>query len=164
MSESFYDETSPLSTVEEPSESLARSIILKAQFENLDWVREFVSNAGEECGLKPSAIYAVQLAVDEAFSNVVEHAYGGECLEEVQCTCQITDQALIVTLRDCGHPFDPQKVPNPDLNTDLQRRRVGGLGLYFMRQLMDEVDFTFDTDPRTGKQCNILRMVKRKED
>ena len=60
-----------------------------AQFANLDNVREFVGDAAQKCGLNASAIYAAQLAVDEAFSNIIEHAYGGECMEMIECTCQI---------------------------------------------------------------------------
>lgn len=154
---------------EEPSAGSAddspsmRSVILTAQFENLELVREFVGDAAADSGLKPSAVYAVQLAVDEAFSNIIEHAYGGECLEKVQCSCEITEDALVIRLRDCGQTFHPGNVPAPDLTSNLQERKIGGLGLYFMRQLMDEVDFLFTTDPQTGEPCNILKMVKRKE-
>ena len=169
MSEISNHENSQRSVLEESSGRViestesVRSAVLTAQFENLDWVREFVAEAARDCGLTPSAVYAVQLAVDEGFSNIIEHAYGGECLEYVQCTCQIADDALVVKLRDCGQPFNPVKVPTPDIYADLQSRKIGGLGLYFMRQLMDEVDFAFTTDPESGKPCNILRMVKRKE-
>ncbi len=141
----------------------SRSIVLTAQFENLEWVREFVGQAASDCGLKPSEVYAVQLAVDEAFSNIIEHAYGGECLENVQCSCEISNDALEIKLRDCGQSFRPGKVPTPDLTADLHSRKIGGLGLYFMRQLMDDVDFIFTTDPETGRPCNILKMVKRRE-
>jgi anti-sigma regulatory factor (Ser/Thr protein kinase) len=54
-------------------------------------------------------------------------------------------------------------VPDPDLEADLQQRQVGGLGLYFIRQLMDEVQFKFITLPETGKPCNVITMFKRKE-
>ena len=163
------DETSSRSLEEAPSHRSTddsqsiHTIVLTAQFENLEWVREFVGQAALDSGLKPSAVYAVQLAVDEAFSNIIEHAYGGECLENVQCSCEITDEALVIMLRDCGQSFRPGKVPDPDLTADLQSRKIGGLGLYFMRQLMDDVDFIFTTDPETGRPCNILKMVKRTE-
>jgi len=134
-----------------------------AQFENLDSVREFVGNAAQEGGLNASAIYAAQLAVDEAFSNIIEHAYGGECMEKIECTCQIMDSGLAITLRDCGKPFDPTAVPDPDLEADLEDRDIGGLGLFFIRQLMDEIHFTFARDDQTGKQCNVLRMIKHKD-
>jgi serine/threonine-protein kinase RsbW len=138
-------------------------MVYPAQFANLDHVREFVGAAAQKCGLDAPAIYAVQLAVDEAFSNIIEHAYGGECLDQIECKCQIADSGLTVTLRDCGHPFDPAAVPDPDLVAELKDRDIGGLGLYFIRQLMDEVEFSFISEPETGRRCNVLRMQKRKE-
>lgn len=140
-----------------------RSITLTAQFENLDLVRDFVAESAEQCGLEPAAVYAVQLAVDEAFTNIVEHAYGGESLEQIECICQIVGEDLEVTLIDCGKPFDPSLVPGPNLNAELEDREVGGIGLYFIFQLMDEVQFSFTKKLELGKNCNLLRMVKRKE-
>ena len=140
-----------------------RSIILTAKFENLDRVREFVAESAEECGLEPAAVYAVQLAVDEAFTNIIEHAYGGESLEQIECTCQSDGVNLELTLIDCGKPFDPSLVPEPNLNAELEEREVGGIGLYFIYQLMDEVQFSFTKNLELGKNCNLLRMIKRKE-
>jgi serine/threonine-protein kinase RsbW len=134
-----------------------------ATFENLDNVREFVKEAADQCGLTGFAIYAAQLAVDEAFSNIIEHAYGGECQQEIECTCLTSKKGLTIQLKDCGRPFDPTSVPEPDIKADLEDRGIGGLGLYFIRQLMDEVDFRFSIDLETGKQCNVLWMVKNKE-
>ena len=140
-----------------------RSITLTAQFENLERVRDFVAESAEECGLEPAAVYAVQLAVDEAFTNIVEHAYGGESLEKIECSCQIVGGNLEVVLIDCGKPFDPSLVPGPNLEAELEEREVGGLGLYFIFQLMDEVQFSFAKNLELAKNCNLLRMVKRKE-
>jgi serine/threonine-protein kinase RsbW len=155
-------ESSPGSGLDWDSGS-QETMIYPAQFENLDHVREFVGAAAQKCGLDAPAIYAVQLAVDEAFSNIIEHAYGGECLDQIECVCQIASPGLTVTLRDCGSPFDPGAVPAPNLTAELQERDIGGLGFYFIRQLMDEVDFSFVPDPETGNPCNVLRMRKRKE-
>jgi serine/threonine-protein kinase RsbW len=154
--------TSPDSAADSSSET-QEMIVYPAQFENLDHVREFVGAAAQKCGLDAPAIYAVQLAVDEAFSNIIEHAYGGECLENIECRCQIASSGLTVTLRDCGTPFDPGAIPEPDLTAELEERDIGGLGLYFIRQLMDEVEFNFLPDPETGKRCNVIRMRKLKE-
>jgi serine/threonine-protein kinase RsbW len=140
-----------------------QTVVYPARFENLDHVRDFVAGLAERCGLEPAAVYAVQLAVDEAFSNIIEHAYGGESDETIECTGQISGNELIITLRDCGKSFDPASVPNPDLEAELEEREVGGLGLYFIRQLMDDIQFDFVRHPETGQNCNVLRMVKRKE-
>jgi serine/threonine-protein kinase RsbW len=140
-----------------------RSIILSAQFENLDRVREFVAESAEDCGLEPAAVYAVQLAVDEAFTNIIEHAYGGESLDQIECSCQMVGGDLEVTLLDCGKPFDPSLVPEPNLTAELEEREVGGIGLYFIYQLMDDVQFSFTKNLELGRNCNLLRMIKRKE-
>lgn len=146
------------------SEQSLRTVTYSAQFDNLDRVRTFVASCAEDCGLEPAAVYAVQLAVDEAFSNIIEHAYEGEAPDSlIECDCRISRSGLSITLRDCGRPFNPLAVPTPDFSADLEEREVGGLGLYFIHQLMDEVSFAFGNDPKTGKACNILTMVKHKE-
>jgi serine/threonine-protein kinase RsbW len=137
--------------------------VFLAVFKSLDEVRSFVAAEAEEYGLSPAAVYAVQLAVDEAFTNIVEHAYGGECQKQIECVCQRTDEGLVITLCDCGKQFNPLEVPDPNLEADLEEREIGGLGLFFIKNLMDDVTFTFipQCGERTG--CNLLRMVKRKE-
>ncbi len=147
---------------DEPAE-IRYTQLYSAQFENLALVRSFIVNAAQQCGFDEQATCAAELAVDEAFSNIVEHAYGGESQEIIECTCLIDKSGLTISLRDCGKPFDPTTVPDPDLSADLEDRDVGGLGLFFIRQLMDEVSFKFVFDQKTGKQCNVLRMVKYKE-
>jgi serine/threonine-protein kinase RsbW len=139
-----------------------QTIIIPAQFESLDNVCAFVTQQAESCGLEESAVHAVELSVDEAVSNIIEHSYGGECLEDIEVTCQLTPQGLVVTLKDCGQPFDPSKVPDPNLTIELQKRQVGGLGFYFMHRLMDEVAFTFIPGVNGNPGCNILKMVKHK--
>lgn len=144
-------------------DEILKTRLFSAQFSNLELLREFVKEAAVECGLDDSAVYAAQLAADEAATNIIEHAYGGESLEQIECKCQVKEDRLIIQLRDCGNPFEPNRIPNPDLEAELEDRDVGGLGLYFIRQLMDEVEFEFMRDPDSGKCCNILRMIKFKE-
>lgn len=148
---------------DQPSNSRPAKIAnFPARFESLDLIRAFVGQAAGECGLDEPGTYAVQLAVDEACTNIIEHAYEGECKEDIQCTCQIGPEALTIVIRDCGKPFDPKQVPDPDLDASLEDRHAGGLGLYFMRQLMDEVSFRFIQDDGNGQSCNLLTLVKRK--
>jgi anti-sigma regulatory factor (Ser/Thr protein kinase) len=148
---------------EDPSEVAPQSATFPARFSKLDQVRDFVGRAAEASGLDSGATYQVQLAVDEAFTNIVEHAYGGESDKEILCTCQVVTKGLSILLRDCGQSFDPTSVPDPDLEADLEERQIGGLGLFFIRQMMDEVEFTFTSAPEAGQRCNILKMVKYKE-
>jgi len=129
-----------------------------ARFDSLAAISEFVTRAAEAAGLDARAVYAVQLAVDEACANIIEHAYGGEGRGDIECTCRVNENGLTVILRDYGRPFNPTSVPEPDLYASLEDRKIRGLGLYFIRQLMDQVRFEFTAD-----SGNVLTMVKRKE-
>jgi sigma-B regulation protein RsbU (phosphoserine phosphatase) len=115
----------------------------QACYKNLAEISLFVTKAAETAGLTEGAIYAVQRAVDEACSNIIEHAYQGKEGGEIECLCIACENGLIVRFHDYGVRFEPQKIPSPNLHTDLVERPVGGLGLYFMRRLMDEVSFEF---------------------
>lgn len=137
--------------------------IFPAQYVSLDKLRGFVAREAEACGFDAKAVYQIQLAVDEAFTNIIEHAYGGECQEDIGCTCQSGDECLTITLQDCGQAFNPKEVAEPDLESNIVNRKVGGLGLYLIKQLMDEVYFTLIPKPGQAGKCNVLTMVKRKE-
>ncbi len=144
-------------------DSSSQTVSFPAQFESLDKLRSFVADIAQASGLKESKVYAVQMAVDEAFTNIIEHSFGGECQEDIQCTCRINAQELVVTLKDCGVPFNPDEIPDPNLDASLEEREIGGLGLFFMRQLMDEVYFSFVSTEEKDKGCNILTMVMHLE-
>ena len=135
-----------------------QTLVFPGRFDSLAAIREFITHAAEAAGLDERAVYAVQMAVDEACTNIIEHAYGGEGRGDIEITWRISTDRLTVILHDYGHPFDPTGVPPPDLGASLADRNTRGLGLYFMRRLMDEVEFEFTPD-----SGNVLTMVKYKE-
>ena len=124
------------------------------RFASLAEISKFIRKAAQKAGFDEEAIYSVELAVDEAASNIIEHAYGGENIGEIKCVCRITDAALTITFRDNGSPFKPEDVPDPDVKSPLMERQPGGAGLYLMKKMMDEVRFEFTQGE------NILTMVK----
>jgi anti-sigma regulatory factor (Ser/Thr protein kinase) len=126
-----------------------------AHFESLDAIRDFVGDAANQAGLGEKDVYSVQLATDEAASNIIEHAYEGVANGQIEISTEITKTSLQIILRDHGKPFDPQTVAEPDIHAALEERIVGGLGLFFMRKLMDEVRFEYL--PEMG---NVLTMLK----
>jgi len=128
-----------------------------AQFEFLDEIREFVAQIAREGGFTDRDIYSLQLAADEAASNIIEHAYEGISDADFDVTCEMYGDALTITMRDTGRPFNPSNVRQPNLKADLSERQIGGLGLYLMRKLMDEVHYI--STPTTG---NLLTMTKRR--
>lgn len=132
-------------------------MIFPAKFEFLDEIREFVAHAAREGGFTEKEIYALQLAADEAASNIIEHAYEGVSDAKIDMSCDVHDDNLIITMRDTGIPFDLSNVKQPNIKADLFERQIGGLGVYLMRKLMDEV--SYESNPKTG---NLLTMTKRR--
>lgn len=128
-----------------------------ARFEFLDEIREFVSQIAREGGFAEKEIYSLQLAADEAASNIIEHSYEGIANANLDITCDMRGTILTITMRDTGKSFDPSNVKQPNLKADLSERQIGGLGLYLMRKLMDEVHY--EANPKTG---NLLTMTKRR--
>ena len=130
----------------------------EANYKNLDTIRDYVARSAQDAGLSEREIYAVQLAADEASTNIIEHAYRGDEGGTIEIECESVPGKLTVTLRDRGKPFDPESVPEPNVKADLRNRKVGGLGMYLIRKLMDEVHY--ETSEGEG---NTLRLVKISE-
>lgn len=131
-------------------------VIFDANFDNLDEIRDIVAEAARQVGFSDKEIYAIQLAADEASSNIIEHAYAGMTGGKLEIDLSTTDKMLKIVMRDQGKPFDPSSVPEPNVKADLSERKIGGLGMYLMRKLMDEV--TYESSSERG---NILTMIKR---
>jgi serine/threonine-protein kinase RsbW len=137
---------------------IKRRLTVPGRFESLAQIAEFVEETVRAANWNDDEVYHVQMAVDEACSNVMEHAYGSGWQGDIDLTCYIEDQGdLVISIRDNGKPFDPSSVPEPPIGADLESLPEGGLGLYFMRKLMDQVTFHFDE-----KNGNMLTMVKRR--
>jgi len=131
-------------------------LTVPGRLDQLIIISEFIAQAARQAGLDERTVFHVQMAVDEACTNVIQHAYQGIEDGEITLACRRTDDTFVITIQDHGRPFDPTTVPPPDLGADLDVRRLGGLGLYFMHRLMDEVRFEFDAE--TG---NTVTMIKR---
>lgn len=124
--------------------------------ERLGEISEFVERAARASGLNEDKTYDVQMAVDEACTNVINHAYRGRSDGRIEIVCEPSPSEFVVTIRDWGKRFDPKKVAKPKTGDPLQRRKIGGLGLFFMYKMMDRVKFSFSQD-----QGNVLVMSKK---
>jgi serine/threonine-protein kinase RsbW len=131
------------------------TLSLCADLGDLAAVREFVARVGADLGLTAELIYDLQLAVDEACANVINHGYGGQA-GRIDVTVEPVKEGVQVVVRDWGGAFDPHRVPTPDVKAPLEERLLGGLGLFLMRKVMDDVNFAFDAE-----KGNTLKMVKR---
>jgi len=131
--------------------------IYAARFEYLDEIREFVAGVARQGGFNDKEIYSLQLAADEAASNIIEHAYEGINDGLIRITCDMQGNEIVITMHDDGKSFNPSNVKQPNLKANLSERQIGGLGLYLMRKLMDKVQY--ESTPGEG---NLLTMRKRR--
>lgn len=132
-----------------------KTVSFPGVYASLEKISAFVQKIAREAGLDESAAYAVELAVDEACSNIIEHAYGAEGVGNIECSYKIDGQGLTIILRDFGKPFEPGKVRKPKLKAPLKKVNSSGLGVFLMHRMMDEIHYEFS--PHNG---NVLTMVK----
>jgi serine/threonine-protein kinase RsbW len=133
------------------------SKIFPGTFSSLEKISDFITENAENCGLDENATYAVQLAVDEACSNIIEHAYGGEGKGDIECSCNILADGLEVVLKDTGKSFVPENVQEIEVGVPLEELGSRGAGIFLIRKLMDEVHFEF-----SKKEGTILKLKKKK--
>lgn len=126
-----------------------------AKFTSLAEIGVFVVRQAEEAGLDNEGVYAVQLAVDEACTNIIEHGYAGKNGGMIVCTCEVLFDGLRVTLEDQGKFFMPEPGSAPDLKRPISRVQRRGVGVFLMFQMMDEITYE-----RIG-DTNRLVMFKR---
>ena len=132
----------------------SRHLILKNQVEELNKLPEFVDTVCEEAGIDMVLIASLNLALEEAATNVVLYAYGKN-EGEVDIEAVYTEKYLKFILTDTGVAFDPTQKEEVDTTLSVEERQIGGLGIHLVRQIMDSVNY----ERINGK--NVLTLIKR---
>ena len=138
-----------------PKASLTISIPSETSF--LALVREVTKKMAESAGFAGGTADRLALAVDEATTNVIEHAYHGSADREIELRIEDRGPEFRVEVVDSGATVDPRAVPRVDLGRYVSERRTGGLGIHLMEKIMDSVTFR-----RSGRR-NVCCLVKRKD-
>jgi len=124
--------------------------------ENLALIREFVTTVGRQAQFEEAEILNLELAVDEACANVIEHAYGHDITKEVVVRAKFDEESLQISVIDEGLGFDPNKTPQDSVEQLIHDRKSGGLGIRLIKKLMDEVSYEI-----MPGQKNELHMTKK---
>ena len=121
-----------------------------AYLESLRDFREFIK---EHCAGVPAVtdevLYDVQLAVDEACTNIITHGYADMDPGSVILDLELEPNRLILSLTDFGHSFEPGNAGVSDIDASIEERELGGFGLFLINQSMDEVDYRVTEDGNT---------------
>jgi serine/threonine-protein kinase RsbW len=115
-----------------------------------------VTEAAQPADLDERTLYQIQLAVDEVCANVVHHAYEGMVPGDMEISCSRDEHSISIRVRDWGRGFAADQVADPKVDAPLEERTLGGLGLYLVKQVMDQVDYE-----RVSEGYNELVMTKR---
>jgi serine/threonine-protein kinase RsbW len=122
----------------------------------LGLVRELTKRAAVEVGFDGGVAAQIALAVDEATTNVIEHAYRGASDRDIELRFDPRPDEFRVEIVDSGEMVDPRAVPRVDLDRYARERRTGGLGVHLMEKIMDSVTF------RRSRRKNVCCLVKKK--
>ena len=123
-----------------------------ARIENLDEVTGFIEGCADRFDLETKRKFGLLVAIEEAFVNVCHYAYpAGE--GEVALACGADGDKLVIEVADRGIEFNILTLPDPDTTASLMDREIGGLGVFFIRRLTDDLSY------RREDGRNILRMV-----
>jgi serine/threonine-protein kinase RsbW len=128
---------------------------VESRTERLITVREFVSDAARSFGFGDEDISKIALAVDEACTNIIKHAYKFDPSRYIHISVRSRNDTFEVAIQDDGLKFNPAQIQRPDMKEYLSHYRRGGLGVYLMKSLMDKVEYTI----KPGR-LNEVRLIK----
>lgn len=132
-------------------------LTLPATLKNLDPMMAFITDAAKNMGFDEKKLFHIKLAAEEILVNIINYAYKGGSGDIEITLGDRGGEALVVEIADHGITFDPLSLPEPDITAPMEKRRIGGLGIFLVRKLMDEVTY------RREEERNILTFVKRKK-
>jgi serine/threonine-protein kinase RsbW len=129
-------------------------LVVNASTRRLADVRQFVAEKAMNFGFNEKQIADIRLAVDEACTNIIKHAYQYDEEQHVEIKIKLLNDKLCVSLTDTGNAFDPNQYSKPDLKKQMKSKKRGGVGVFLIQKLMDEVEYLKRED------YNMIRMYK----
>ena len=134
---------------------MEKSIILANDISEINKLNEFIEEIGDEFSLSPDVTFNLNLVLEEAVVNIINYAYPKEEHENIYLSARLHEGSIILILTDTGKEFDPTTAPEADITLSADERQIGGLGIFLIRQIMNEVKY----ERIEGK--NILTLEKK---
>ena len=130
------------------------SFELKNDLSELKLLYQNLENFGRATGLSGSCINEINIGLDELFTNIVSYGFKDDSEHRIKFNIHLKNDVLTICVEDDGIPFNPLEIKDPETPSDLIDVKIGGLGIHFVKQLMDDVCY----DRNQGK--NRLTLIK----
>ena len=134
---------------------MEKSIVLANEISEISRLGDFIEDMGNEFSLAPDVIFNLNLVLEEAVVNIINYAYPKEEHEFIYLSAKMHEGSIVIVLTDTGKEFDPTMAPEADVTLSADDRQIGGLGIFLIRQIMNEVRY----ERIDGK--NILTLEKK---
>lgn len=135
---------------------LRSKLRIDSRLEEVSRARRWLMEHALEAGFPEDETHRLGLALSEACTNVIKHAYGGAAGNAIDLELDADAERLVVRIRDTGKPFDPASYTPPDLS----RVHESGYGVHLMRSIMDEVRYA--PSPGGGTTLTMVRLRERR--
>jgi anti-sigma regulatory factor (Ser/Thr protein kinase) len=129
------------------------AVTVRNQIAEVASLRQFVSDFWLENRLLPDLEFDVNLALEEAFINIVQHAFDDRRDHEILVRIALEDGWITLTVDDDGRPFDPMQAVPPDIRSPLGERPIGGLGIHLIKNVVDKVEYV----RKEGRNCLVMK-------
>ncbi|MBR5299581.1 MAG: ATP-binding protein [Bacteroidales bacterium] len=134
---------------------MEKSIVLANDISEISRLYEFIEELGNDFSLSPDIVFNLNLVLEEAVVNIINYAYPKEEHESIYLSAKMHEGSIVLVLTDTGKEFDPTAAPEADVTLSADERQIGGLGIFLIRQIMNEVKY----ERIEGK--NVLTLEKK---
>lgn len=134
---------------------MERTLILRNDISEVERLSTFIEELGKDFTLGPDVIFNLNLVLEEAVVNIINYAYPKEKNESIYLSASLYGSSIVFTLTDTGKEFDPTTFPDADITLSADDREIGGLGIFLIRHIMNEVKY----ERIEGK--NVLTLQKK---
>ena len=131
-----------------------KHFVIENRIEELSALAEKIDDLAEEWELSQALVMNINLVIEEAISNIIFYAFTDNDKHEIKISVSLNDNMLIIKITDDGIPFNPLAQKQPDINLPAEERPVGGLGIFLISQIMDDMHYA------RRKNQNILTLNK----
>ena len=134
---------------------MEKSIILANNISEITRLYEFIEELGNDFSLSTDIVFNLNLVLEEAVVNIINYAYPNEEHQSIYLSARMHEGSIVLVLTDTGKEFDPTAAPEADVTLSADDRQIGGLGIFLIRQIMNEVKY----ERIEGK--NVLTLEKK---